>query len=670
MPARLTPKAAAKSVLSLFSGTSMLSFFRRVSKSRVGTWVMAGVLVAILGGFAVADISNFGSGNVGLGGMGASTVARAGNQEITEREVSEQMQRRLQDARTQNPNADYATIAGDLSPLIDALIDERAVIAFAQKHGFNLSKRLIDAEIAQLPQAKGLNGQFTEQAYQQFLARQRLTDPQVRQFIASGLLQRLLITPVAANARVSVGMATPFASMLLEARQGEAVAVPVDSFKAGLKPSDADIEQFYAANRGRYMVPEQRVLRFATIGPEQVANASASPQEIAAYYNANQATYGAKETRNLSQVVVPDQATASAIAARAKGGATLMAAAAPAGGNAAVTSLTGQSRQAYSSVGGDKVAAAVFSAPSGAVVGPLQSDFGWAVVKVESVKSEGGKTLAQATPEIAAKLNADKRKGAIEDLVDKVQNAIDEGSNLTEAAAGAKLPVSTTPLVTANGTSRADPNFKLPPNLAPAVKTGFEIAPNDPPEVVALGTDQGYVVVSPAQVVAAAPAPLASIREQVANDWINDQAAKRARAAAEAIAAKASQGVSLADAAKRAGVTLPPAVPLAARRIQIAQANGRIPPPLRVLFTLTQGKSRAAAMPGGKGFFVVKVNKVVPGNAMFQPALIGRVQSDLQQATSEDYGREFIAAVRADVKAKRNDSAIEALRARLLSSGG
>jgi len=648
----------------------MLTFFRRVSKSKVGTWIMATVLVAILAGFAVADISNFGSGNVGgFGGMSSSTLAKAGDQEVSEREMSEQMQRHLQQVRQQNPNADYATILGDFDPLLSSMLDERALIAFGDKYGFKLSKRLIDAEIAELPQAKGLNGQFSEQAYQQFLAQQRLTDPQVREIIAGGLLQRLMLTPVAANARISVGMARPYASMMLESREGEAVALPLDPFKAGLNPKDAQLQQFYAANRNRYMISEQRVLRIATIGPEQVANVTPSPQEIAAYYKSNQATYGSKETRGLSQVVVPDQATANGIAARVKGGQTLAAAAAPAGSNAAVTSLADQTRQGYSSVAGDKVAAAVFSAPNGAVVGPLQSDFGWVVVKIDGVKTQGGKSLAEATPEITAKLTGDKRKNAIEDAVDKIQNAVDEGSNFAEAAAAAKLPVTNTPLIFADGSSKVDPNYRLPANLAAASKTGFEIAANDPPEVVSLGGDAGYALVSPGQVVPAAPAPFASIRAQIAADWLNDQAFQRARSAATAIAAKASQGLSLADAVKQAGVPLPPVQPIAARRIQLANAQGRVPAPLRLLFTLTQGKSRMASEPG-RGFYVVKVDKIVPGNAMLQPALIGQMQSELQQSVAEDYARQFVAAVRADVKTKRNEAAIQAMKSRLASSGG
>jgi peptidyl-prolyl cis-trans isomerase D len=175
--------------------------------------------------------------------------------------------------------------------------------------------------------------------------------------------------------------------------------------------------------------------------------------------------------------------------------------------------------------------------------------------------------------------------------------------------------------------------------------------------------------VSPAQVVPAAPAPLANIREQVAKDWIAGQAVIRARAAATAIAAKASSGMPLAQAVKEAGVPLPPVRPLAARRIEIATATAQVPAPIQMLFTIAQGKSRSQADPQGRGFFVVKVNKIVPGNALLQPTLIGRMQNELQGAVSDDYAREFLAAIRAEMKLKRNDSAIAAMKARLASSG-
>ncbi len=432
--------------------------------------VVAAVGIAILAGFAYTDISNFGSGNIGLG-MGTDTLAKVGDQEVSAREAGEAMQKRLQEVRQQKPDADYASIAGDFDALLDELIDERTLLAFADKIGFHLSKRLVDAEITQLPRVKGLNGQFSEQAYQAFLAQQRMTDAQVRQLVAASLLQKFILTPIATNSRVSVGMATPYASMLLEAREGDAIAIPLEPFKSQLKPTDADIQKFYTANRSHYMIPEQRVLRYAVIGPEQGVGKT-SPRRTRKFadqpnQNRDRSIHAAKETRNLSQVVVADQNTANGIAAKAKAGAPMAAAAAPAGTNAALTNLAAQTRQDYAGVAGNQAATAVFAAPSGSIVGPVHSDFGWVVTKIEAVKTEGGKSLAQAHDEIAAKITADKRKNAVEDIVDKVQSAVDAGSNFGEAVAAAKLTVATTPLITATGVSRADPTFKSSPDLAP-----------------------------------------------------------------------------------------------------------------------------------------------------------------------------------------------------------
>lgn len=641
----------------------MLSSFRRLSKSKVGTLIMALLLAGILAGFALSDIQNFGSGDIGFGSS-SSTLVKIGDQKIEEREMSEAMQRRLAEVRQQRPDAQYQAVANDFKTILNALIDQKTLIAFAEKFGFHVSKRLVDAEISQLPDTKGLNGKFSDEMYQQFLARRRMTDEQVRQIIEGGLLQRLLLTPVAANARVPVGLATPYASMLLESREGTAAVVPAEAFAPGLKPTDAQVQQYYSKNQGRYMIPEQRSLRIATIGAANVEGIAASDQEITDYYNANKATYASASTRNLTQVVVQDQKSAAAIAAKAKAGQPLAAAS---GGNA--VDLAGQSRDAFASAAGENVANAVFSAASGAIVGPMQSDFGWVVVKVNSVKEGGGKTLAQARSEIAAKLNAEKRKAAIEDLVDKVQTALDDGSNFAEAAAAAKLNVTETPLVMANGASRTNASVRIQQGLAPALKTGFEIAPNDPPEIVTLPGDAGYAMVAPANVVPAAPAPLAQIRERVAHDWIAEQAMARAKTAADAIAAKVSKGMTMAEAVKEAGVPLPGPRPIAARRLQIANAQGEIPAPMQMLFSLAEGKTRMVADGQGRGFYVVRADKITPGNALLQPALINQMQKELSEGVSEEYARQFVAAMQKELGIKRNSEAIAKLQMRLMQGG-
>lgn len=645
----------------------MLTSLRNASKTKIGSIVTAVVGLGIVVSFGVAGVTGLSLGNIG--GMSASTLAKVGSLEVTDREMGSAMQRQLEQVRQQNPEADYPAIAGDFSPLLDSLIDQRAVQAFADKHGFVVSKRLVDAEIANIPGIRGLGGKVTDQSYQAWLQRQRLTDDELRQVIGGSLLQRLLITPGANGAKVPLGIATPYASMLLETREGEVTMVPVAQFAAGLNPSDAQIQQYYKANGARYTIPEQRVLKLAKVGPEQVANVQASDQEIAKYYNDNQDTYGSKDIRVISQAVVPDQKVAQAIADAAKGGASFADAAKPAGLSAADVSVGPQSQKDFSDLAGAKVAAAAFNAPAGAVIGPIQSPLGWHVVKIDSVEKKAGKTLAEAKSEIAAKLNDQKRKDALAELANKVQDSLDGGSNLDEAAKAAGVPVTATPLITAAGRSLTDSSYAFPSDMQSALKSGFDLQPDDEPVVETVGDDGGFVVVAPAQVVAAAPAPLASIKDKVRADWIEQEASKQARALAQQIATAASGKTSLADAAKQAKVAIPPVQTVKARRIQVSQLGDKVPPPVAMLFTLKEGKANIVADQQGRGFYVIKAAKVTPGNALNQPRLISEVQKEFEDPLSQELAEELQNAIRDDVKVKRNDPAIEAAKQRMASAG-
>src|SRR5215213_5306666 len=276
----------------------MLASIRRLTKSKVGSWILILFVLMIAGSFAAGDVRNIISGGFSFSG---SSLATVGSEKITDQEMGKALEQRLTQVRQQNPEAGYSALAGEYNAILSSLIDRKALEAFTKKYGFALSKRLVDAEIAKIPAARGLDGRFSEAAYQQFLAQQRLTDGEVRTLINEMLMQRLLLAPVASSARIPVGVATPYANMLLEARQGELALVPVTAFTAGLNPSDPQLQQFYTANRARYTVPEQRVLRMAKIGPEQVANVTATDKEIADAYKARANEFAARELRVLSQ---------------------------------------------------------------------------------------------------------------------------------------------------------------------------------------------------------------------------------------------------------------------------------------------------------------------------------------------------------------------------------
>ena len=155
-----------------------------------------------------------------------------------------------------------------------------------------------------------------------------------------------------------------------------------------------------------------------------------------------------------------------------------------------------------------------------------------------------------------------------------------------------------------------------PPSSRPRSRPGSRSRPTTRPEVVALPATRAMPSSRRDRSLPASPAPLASIHDRVAGDWINDQAMQRARAAAtpdrgegerERIACRRDEERRRrpsADADDRR------AAHPDRRCARQCSAGDKDPVHRRA------GKSRDGANPQGGGFFVVKVNKVTPGNAL------------------------------------------------------
>jgi len=642
----------------------MLSSFRRLSNSKVGAAIGIIFLVAILASFAVADVTQFRQGG---GGLSQGVLAKVGSEQVTDAELSAVLQRQLTALRQQKPDATYADLSPQFESIVNGLIQAKTLKAYAVEHDLLPAKKLVDAEIVKIPATRGLDGKFSEAAYQQFLQQNRLTDAQLRDEVIVLLLQRMLLAPVAAISRVPVGVARPYASMLLEEREGQVALVPTAAFRTGAAPSDAEVQQYYAGNRNRYIVPEQRVLRIVRISPETVANVTPSDAEIAAYYNQNRATYAGGETRVLSRASVSDQAQAGQIATRAKAGGTFAAAAQPAGFSATDVNLGPQSREQLTGLTGAQVAAQVFAAPAGTVIGPVRSSTGFDVIKVERIDRTPGRTLDQARAEISAKLVTDKRKNALTDLVTKIEDQISDGRTLAEVAQANKLPVTQTPPLIANGQSVQQPAFQLPAEYRERLlKDAFSMSSGDDPVVETLGGDGGYAVLALGDVTPATPAPLAQIRDRVTADLVAKRAGAAAQAAATAVQAKVARGVPVAQALQEQKVAGAP-TPVKARRVQLQQFQGRVPPPLQMLFSLAAGKSRLVAAPDGQGFYVVKLDRITPGDALTQPTLIAQTQTDLNGSVGEEVAVQFLGAAQKELGVTRNEAAIASARQRMLA---
>lgn len=635
----------------------MISFFRRVMSS----WVVLGLLGLVLIAFIVTGVGDpFG----GMGGGGGGKLATVGRTAIGADQIRQQLDRAVQAARQQDPRIDTANYvkAGGFDQIISQSIIAEAIKQWADKQGFDASRRQVDAEIATIP-AFQIGGRFDQKSYESALAQQKLSDRELREGLKGDLIRKQVLLPVAAGAAVSEGIVKPYAQLLLEERTGTVGIIPSRLVADATPPANADVQAFYGRNSHRYMLPERRTMRYAIIGPEQVAQASIPTEaEIRKFYDTNQAAYGASEKRTLSQVVLPDAAAAKALAAAAKKGEAFAALAAKAGFGAGDIALGEQGQAQFAAATSPAVAAAAFAAPVGGTTDAIQSDYGWHVVHIDKVAKTPGKTLEAARAEITEKLTAQKREEALSDLVGKIEDSFGNGQNLGDVAKAQGLTVAATPPLTAAGLNPDDPAYKAPPELGAVLKAGYTLSSDDDPVVEEAGKDH-YAIVAVSEVVEAAPLPLARIKDMVAADLVRSRAADKARALASQIAAKVKVGTPLAKALAEA--KMPPPQTATNRRIDLAARGEQVPPPLALMFTMPPGGVRTLAAPNDQGWFIVKVDEVKKGDLASAPAIMESTRAQFNQFAGDEYVAQFARAVAADVGMKRNEQAIRKLKGEL-----
>ena len=628
----------------------MISFFRRFLTS----WAALALLALVLIAFVVTGVHDpFG------GGSAAGSLAKVGGGAITETEFQRLWQRAMVKIRQDNPKItpEQAARAGAVDQLLDQTIGSRALETFARRQKIAAPDRMLDAEIAAAP-AFQIGGHFDQRTYEGVLAQQRLTDREVRDGLRGDILRRQLLAPIAAGANVASGAAMPYASLILEARQGLIGVIPAAAIKDVASPTQADLAAFYNAHRSAFSLPERRSFRFAVLDPVALGVATPPTEaEIASYYTAHAAQFGATERRDIEQAIVPDEATARRLAAAARAGSFAAAAQSVAQLGAADIAVGLKTQGEFAGASAPAVAAAAFALPQGGVSDPVKSDFGWHVLHVVRIERGAATPLAAARPAIVAALEKDRGAARLDDVSNKLQAAIGKGVNFADLVKQFGLSARTSPALAANA--------PVDPALKPLLAAAFQSEPADPPSIEDLG--QGRAALFQTAEVAAPVLPkLADIAPQVTQAWTIDARGRRARSLAEEVAAEVRAGTPLAAALARRG--LPAPQPVSLRRIDLIRPNQRIPPPITALFGSPEGRTIVEAEP--QGAFVIQNLKVTPGDPASAPQVVAGLRQQFARLAADELLDQFVRAAGQEVGVRRNAAAIAATRARLSGAGG
>ncbi len=583
----------------------MFDFVRKHNKLFLGL-----ILVLILPSFVVFGIQGYSGMTEGAN----ATVAQVDGQKITQAEWDASHQEQAQRVRQQRPEIDPKLLDSPeaRAQTLDALVRERVLAVASNKLHLAVSNERLqrlfvtDPQFAMLRNADNsinkdlIAAQGMSVAGFEARLRQDLTLQQVQGGITGSVL--------AAAAPVAQAL-----DALLQRRELHFTRFSTADYLAKVAPTEAEIEAFYKANAADFRAPEQASIEYVVLDLSVLKKSVAVPDEdLRKYYSENLSRYTAAEERRARHILIQAAKDAPADVkqkARAKADGLLVEARKNPAGFAELAKKNSDDPGSAAN-GGDldffgrgamvkPFEDAAFAMKPGEISNVVESDFGFHIIQLETVRGGEKKPFEAVRAAIEDEVRqqgasqrwaeaAEQFTNTVYEQADSLQPVIDKLKleKKTATVRRQPLPGASGPLVSAK--------------LLDAVFGNDAIQNKRNTDAVETGPNQ----LTSARVLQHQPArtlPLAEVRDQVRQRLVASQAEALARKDGEARLAQLK-----ADPSK--GSLTGPAV------VSRAQPGALSRTALEAVLAADASKLPAVlglSLPG-EGYLVARIDKLLP----------------------------------------------------------
>ena len=449
-----------------------------------------------------------------------------------------------------------------------------------------------------------------------------------------------------------------------EQRDVDFAVLPAARFESASGPSQDEVERWYQANKARYVTPESVALQYVELRLDSVAaEVDVTEEALRKHYDevAAERFVGAEQRRG-SHILIEaggDDAAAlaraEALLKQAQGGADFAALARAnsddAGSKAQGGDLGWSTRDAYVA----PFAEALFSMQKGEIRGPVKTQFGYHVIRLDDVRPAQQRSF----DEVRAELETEFRREQAQSLFyERSQQLADESfaalSELESVARKLDLQLSTVEAFTREGGGP----FGAERKVIDAVFSSDVLVDrqNSPP--ISIGDDR-VVVLRVTAHSEPREQPLEAVRASIESELRTEAAGKAAQSATDAALAKLAGGGAWSAVLNELGLT-------PAGQITVERGNAEFPPELlSAVFgaaapaegRATFGKATLAS--GDPVLFVVNARRPGSPPASDGPdALAGRARAISGLTAASEFAA-YLAQVEQDSRIKRNDKAFE-----------
>ena len=545
--------------------------------------------------------------------------------------------------------------------LLEQFIRSTLVSKRTNELGYRVGGRRLSDYIHKLP-AFQIDGKYDQSVAKSVLAQRGLSETKFETDVTTDLRNQELQRGVEFSEFYTSAEINRILALENEQRQVRVASLPAERFAAAAVPPAA-IEAWYKEHGADYVQPEAVKLQYAELRLEQVAaGVAVAEQDLTDYYNKNKDRYVEPEKRRARHILISiekgdDTAAlrqAQAILGQARGSADFSALAQKYSQDAGTAKQGGDlgwsERSAYVGPFGD----ALFGMALNEIRGPVRSEFGYHIIRLDGIQPGKTKTLAEAHVEIDAEVRKNKAADEFGSRYELVQRELEKPG--VELNSVAKLTGMTVGEVAAFERGAGGAPLGADAALQEIVFGDAVLNQKKLGGPVNLGQDR-FVIVKALEHRKATPKPLTEVRDAVIAAVRKDHAANAARIAAEAAVRRLQSGESIEAVAASIGAKLEPARfasradPALPARLRAAVFEGLRPEP---------GKPRFFAVAleqGGAAFVAVTASKIEVDGANAQA--IRQRANEHQQSAGAAAAAAYVQELRRVSDVAKNPKAFE-----------
>ncbi len=578
-------------------------------RSKADTYVVK-VLFALL----TATFALWGIGDIFRNWDTDTSVAKVGSMQVTADQLSKQVRAEIDQLRTALGNdidTEQAKQLGIVDTALQHIVGADLIDLESQRLDLRIGDDAVRASILGDPNFKDAKGNFDRDRYSGLLAANQLNDSQYETSVRSGMIQNQLTRAIADGMTAPATLTDAFYRARAERRSADVVTLASTAVPAAPTPSSDQLAAYYEAHKDAFRSPELRAITIATLKIDDIAaGINVSNDKLKQQYDARKDEFQTPEQRKIEQMLLPDEAKAKEAEAQLATGQDF----------AAVAKTEANEDQASIDLGwvkqGDlpgQLADAAFSLPKGKSSDPVQTSFGWHILRVADIKPPQVQTIDAVKDQLTREIQRDQAGDAIAKTANDVDDAMAGGASFASVVQKFGLKTQTIPAVDAQGRNPDGKPMNLPQPTDAVLQAAFSTAAGQTSPLSELGED-GYFLVSVDKITPAAARPLADARADVIAAWQADQKKDALDKLAASIIQDVDAGKNLKDvaAARKLAVTSTPAL--------ARTANDPTLPPaaLAALFTAKQGGAVSAA--AGDGVVVAQLKAIEPADPASDPA--------------------------------------------------